>query len=392
MSSNDTLQPAADILVVDDTPDNLRLLATMLKREGFAVRAAANGPQALQEAAQKIPDLVLLDVTMPVMDGYEVCRRFKATQEMKSVPVVFISALVDPLDKVMAFDCGGVDYVTKPFEFEEVRARVNTHLKVRKLQAELEHQNRHLEEIVQDRTRALADAHRRLEVLDEAKTDFLNLISHELNTPLNGLLGITEMVFDMYRFDPALTEFRSLFNLSRDRMTNILNDALLLTQIQAGDPALKAESSSLRSLLDGAVTNTALFANSRQIAIQTALEDALVAGEPQLLLRVFSAVLETAIKFSKDSHPVRLEVVAVEPAVWIQIEARGRQIPADVLPNFFRVFAITRTITPGGDIGLGPALACRILHLYGGTIAVENLNPAGVRFQITLPKAAAAQR
>ncbi|MCX7019273.1 MAG: SpoIIE family protein phosphatase [Candidatus Sumerlaeota bacterium] len=134
------------ILVVDDTPDNIVLLTSLLKGQ-FKTKVATNGAKALEIAlVGPPPDLILLDIMMPEMDGFEVCRHLKEKDELKDVPVIFLSALNETVDKVKAFRAGGVDYITKPFQLEEVRARVDTHLKIRRLQAELEKQNRQLQE------------------------------------------------------------------------------------------------------------------------------------------------------------------------------------------------------------------------------------------------------
>jgi phosphoserine phosphatase RsbU/P len=135
----------ASILVVDDTPANLQVLAGMLKDRGYKVRPAPSGKLALLAAQRDPPDLILLDINMPEMNGYEVCEHLKADDNLKGIPIIFISALTEPLDKVKAFAIGGVDYLTKPFQMEELHARVETHLKLRRLQIELEEYNRHLE-------------------------------------------------------------------------------------------------------------------------------------------------------------------------------------------------------------------------------------------------------
>jgi phosphoserine phosphatase RsbU/P len=137
-------QPAS-ILVVDDTPANLQVLAGMLKERGYKVRPVLSGNQALLAARRDPPDLILLDINMPEMNGYEVCEHLKADEKLKGIPIIFISALTEPLDKVKAFAIGGVDYLTKPFQMEELHARVETHLKLRRLQIELEEYSRHLE-------------------------------------------------------------------------------------------------------------------------------------------------------------------------------------------------------------------------------------------------------
>jgi adenylate cyclase len=143
-----------DILVVDDTPDNLRLLSSMLTDQGYKVRKAINGQLALMAAQSVPPDLILLDINMPDMDGYEVCERLKKDAQTLDIPVIFISALDDVLDKVKAFNVGGVDYVTKPFQLQEVLARMDNQLTVRRLQKHLLDQGFHLKQLLRDRIRA----------------------------------------------------------------------------------------------------------------------------------------------------------------------------------------------------------------------------------------------
>jgi DNA-binding response OmpR family regulator len=138
------------ILVVDDNSDNLRLLATLLNESQYKIRLAPNGERALATIHKEAPDLILLDVMMPVMDGFEVCRLLKADKETNGIPVIFISALDETIDKVKAFSMGGVDYITKPFKSEEVLARVQTHLTLRALQRRLEKKNEQLRQALDE--------------------------------------------------------------------------------------------------------------------------------------------------------------------------------------------------------------------------------------------------
>ncbi|MFL5243152.1 MAG: PP2C family protein-serine/threonine phosphatase [Gemmataceae bacterium] len=150
-------QPAG-ILVVDDTPANLQVLASMLKDRGYKVRPVPGGELALRAARRDPPDLILLDINMPEMSGYEVCDQLKADKRLKGIPIIFISALTEPLDKVKAFATGGVDYITKPFQMEELYARVETHLQLRRLQVEVEAANARLEQANGRMSRDLAAA------------------------------------------------------------------------------------------------------------------------------------------------------------------------------------------------------------------------------------------
>jgi adenylate cyclase len=144
----------ADILVVDDTPANLKMLSSMLKEQGYKARPVPSGKLALKAAESNPPDLILLDINMPEMDGYEVCQRLKESETLRDIPIIFISALTETIDKVKAFNTGGVDYVTKPFQFEEVHARVETHLKLRDAQIRIEQYNQQLQELNQNLERA----------------------------------------------------------------------------------------------------------------------------------------------------------------------------------------------------------------------------------------------
>jgi PleD family two-component response regulator len=132
------------ILIVDDTPANLRLLANMLKERGYRSRTVSSGERAMEAVRLMLPDLILLDVAMPIMDGFEVCQQLKADPELKDIPILFISALTDTMVKVKAFTVGGDDYITKPFRFEEVEARVRTQLELRRQRRELQTSNERL--------------------------------------------------------------------------------------------------------------------------------------------------------------------------------------------------------------------------------------------------------
>ncbi len=376
---------APDILVVDDTPANLQVLSGLLKDCGYKVRPVPGGNLALQAAQSLPPDLILLDIKMPDMDGFEVCRRLKAEPQLKDVPVIFISALNETIDKVQAFGVGGVDYVTKPFQFEEVAARVRTHLGLRQMQCELASQNERLEELVRARTRQLAESNARLAVLDRTKSDFLRLISHELRTPLSGVLGITELAFAECENRPVVAELRAMFQQSRHRIVALLEDSLLLTEIELTGDTVAVGTTPLSAAVRTALDRSQPFAQSRRVQLPPppALA-AKVAGKPILVARAIQSLIETAIKFSRDAEPVQLACWPGTEAVRLTIETSGFSIPPHLLPCFFDLLAVADTITPGGDLGLAPAVAERILRLLGGSVRAENLDPPGVRLTVEL--------
>ncbi|MEB3283569.1 MAG: response regulator [Lyngbya sp.] len=181
-----------NILVVDDTPDNLRLLGNLLRKEGYKVRLIPNGELALSGVELLLPDLILLDVMMPDMSGYEVCQRLKANERSQDVPVIFISAINEVADKVKAFEAGGVDYITKPFQVQEVLARVETHLKIHFLQKNLLEKNHELEITL---AQLKATQHQLIQSEKMAALGQLVAgIAHEINTPLGAIRSSIENI------------------------------------------------------------------------------------------------------------------------------------------------------------------------------------------------------
>jgi two-component system, sensor histidine kinase and response regulator len=380
----------SDIMIVDDTPANLKLLEDMLLQQGYEVRSFPLGRLALAAAIKKPPDLVLLDVMMPELNGYEVCQRMKSEGQLADVPIIFLSALSETQDKVKAFRAGGVDYISKPFQIEEVHARVDTHLKLHELQLALKLHNERLEEAVRARTQELAEANRRLTILDHSKDDFLNLISHEFRTPLNGLLGVGELILEEMPSTQENIELQGLFQRSRRRILSILDDALLLTQMDVSVEQFRFAPVSLNAALNRAIERTIEFARSRRVTLTPiAVVLDVVLGDEDLLVRALQALLETAIKFTDEGGSVLMSYDAAAVSPSIIIESQGRTIPDPALPKFFDLFSIGQAMTPGGDLGLGPAMANRILSLFGASVSVQNREPSGIRLTVLLKDAEA---
>jgi diguanylate cyclase (GGDEF)-like protein len=243
MSQTVTDKFAADILIVDDRPNNLKLLSKILTSYNYKVRCAVNGQVALQTVKAKIPDLVLLDITMPDMDGYQVCLELKKNPQMSQVPVIFISALDATFDKVKAFQVGGIDYITKPFEIAEVIARIKNQLQLKKTQEELHSLNNQLEQKVTERTIQLqAEITQRR----QAQERLLHMAMHDPLTNLANrtyLLQRLQTCVDIVRHSP--TEKFVLLFLGCDRF-KLINDSL---GYLAGDRLLVAISNRLQNLL-----------------------------------------------------------------------------------------------------------------------------------------------
>jgi two-component system sensor histidine kinase/response regulator len=309
-------------MIVDDSPANLKLLEEMLTLRGHEVRPFPLGRLALVAAMKNPPDLILLDINMPEMNGYEVCERLQSIDKLSGIPVIFLSALGGTEDKVKAFRSGAVDYISKPFQFEEVHARVETHLKMHCLQRAANLQNERLEQAVAARTFELAEANKRLSLLDRSKSAFLTLISHEFRTPLNGLLGVGELILDDMPSTEQNSELRELFKRSRRTILSILDDALLLTQIDLSGEQFNSEPVSLRVVLNRAMESVTEFAESRYVMLGPP-PAGLVVGDEDLLVRAFHALLETAAKFSEKNETVRLSCDGGPDSTRVIIECHG---------------------------------------------------------------------
>jgi two-component system, sensor histidine kinase and response regulator len=330
--------PPATIMIVDDAPENVKLLEGLQRDRGYRVRPFPRGALALAAAREDPPDLILLDINMPGLNGYEVCAQLRTIEATREIPVIFLSVLNEPLDKVKAFACGGVDYVTKPFQIEEVQARIETHLTIRRLRHELQRHNRHLEDLVRERTRQLAEAHDRLAILDAAKSEFLNLISHELRAPLTGVLGVAELLLLDGPATPERRELSNLYDLARRNMLAILDDALLLTRIDVSADLAESQELSLQDVVRAALMGAQPLASALGIPLpECPPEDTPVSGNRQLLTKAFTALLQTAVRFAAAAAPIRLSVTRTPAPVEVRISAAGRTIPPDFLRCFFDV-------------------------------------------------------
>lgn len=408
------------ILLVDDNPKNLLVLEEILTENGYKVHSASDGSLALKSMQALLPDLILLDIKMPNMDGYEVCRQLKADERTRKVPVIFISALDDLSNKVNAFQVGGVDYIPKPFQIQEVLARVKTHLALRDMQKKLEKQNIRLEQEIAERKKAeaaLQKAHNELELRVEqrtaelakankdlerakvtaeaasrAKTEFLQNISHELRTPLNPVIGMMDLVLQTTELAPNQRKCLTSARKAADKLLAMIEELIELSRIEADglEPVDKpfTVTSVLRTTFD-ALTSKAKCKNLKLTSrIDSDVPDA-ITGDPSLLLKILLKLGGNAIKFTEEGEiSVSVAKEAEEGASIVlrfSISDTGIGIPAEHLENIFRDFTqVDGSSTRKYDgIGLGLTMARRLVEYLDGRIWVESEPGQGSTFHFT---------
>ncbi len=372
------------VLVLDDNPLNLMLLEEILSKAGYEVRSFTSGMEAIPAAIEWKPDLILLDVIMPEMNGYEVCQNLKADEKLKEIPVIFCSALVDAVEKVSAFSEGGVDYVTKPFDADEVLARVGTHLKIAFLQRCLSLHNENLEAMVSYRTKELAEANKRLLENDRLKNEFLLMISHEILTPVNGVLGIGEMMLDEVSnlsSDGRWVMYRESFGQSLERLRNLIDDAGVIARIEKMTIQL-GEGISLSWLVEEMRTQ------HPEIRFEASLppnaERVFLKADPSLLLKAMKTAVGLAECFTSGD--------VVSFTCHIEGQEAGIVFPLDKLflsparaVEFFSLESSSRASSHAERLGLAPVVAKKILSILGGDMRLSCAGERTGELVVTVP-------
>ncbi|MGI8908189.1 MAG: hybrid sensor histidine kinase/response regulator [Candidatus Sumerlaeaceae bacterium] len=380
MSNSTHLQT---VLVVDDTPENLAILSSLL-RGNYQTKIAINGANALEIAASEVgrPDLILLDITMPDMDGFEVCRRLKEDEATRDIPVIFLSALNETVDKMKAFGVGGIDYITKPFQAEEVQARVETHLKVRRLQVELEKKNETLEAYNQQ-----------LNELSALKDEFLKIASHDLKNPLTCILGFASIIGST---TPAGTVMKADTHswLEKIRlqclvMQKIIEDFLEFQAMEDGQVKLAREKTDLNALATSVLERNAGYAEKKSVTCTLDLQQPLplVVGDNDRINQVLDNFVGNAIKFSPTDQTVTVCTRSNGSNVTLEVTDTGPGLTEEDFSKLFVRYAKLSNKPTGGEksSGLGLAICKKIIEMHGGEIGACNNPEAGSTFWFKLP-------
>ncbi len=402
---------APKILVVDDTPSNVKALRMRLSPEGYEVLEASDGPQALEKVAQDRPDLILLDVMMPGLNGFEVCRRIKSQPDTQFIPVVLVTALTDRESKVTGIEAGADDFVNKPLDPDELRARVKSLLRTKSLHDELQRGYEELRRLTED----LKAANEQVQEATRRKSQFLANMSHELRTPMNAIMGFTDLV--LRRAGDALPEQQRdnlmKVKLSADHLLNLINDLLDLSKIEAGRVDIRPASFHVKRLIANCcATVSPLVRPGVTLNYEVADDVGEAHTDEDRLRQIIINLLSNALKFTEKGE-VRVSVVrgpwsvvrenqAVSQVggegtnhesritnhefLTISVSDTGIGIPPDALDYIFDEFRqVEGSRQQHKGTGLGLSITKKLTELLGGRIEVESEVGKGSAFTVRIP-------
>jgi len=367
------------ILVVDDEPANIHVLMGTLKSE-YAILAATNGKKAL-EFANKTPqpDLILLDIMMPEMDGYEVCRRLKENPDTREIPVIFITAMTDIGDKTKGFELGAVDYITKPFDPREVEVRVKTHVTFKLAKEEVE---RHHQELKQ--------SYSALQKAETARDSLTHMIVHDMRTPLNGIQGYIDMILILHKdkLDESVLYELKRAKTNTSKLIEMVSSLLDLNRLESGQMPVDMKENDMVQTVRDAVQILGVQADYVNLIFEP--EDNQIYGvfDVDLIRRVIVNLLSNAIKFTAKDKDVSIKIIRSENELEISIKDSGPGIPEDLQGIIFEKFgqAEVKKSQKGYSSGIGLAFCKMAVEAHGTEIGIECAAGKGSRFFFRVPR------
>ncbi|MBP1669382.1 MAG: hybrid sensor histidine kinase/response regulator [Bacteroidetes bacterium] len=385
-----------NILLVDNIPSNLNFLSDILSQEGFGIILATHGKEAVTTARRELPDLILLDVAMPDMDGYSVCQELKSDPSSRDIPVMFLTARNEREDIIRGFEVGAVDYIMKPFSYTELVARVKTQLELRNKTQQLQSVNMRLEELVRQRTaelqnsnknlfelnRKLKEAYEELSNLHKVKDEFMRHINHELRTPLQGIHGFTLILEDLIQ-SPEQKEYLHSINHLVNRLVQLAEISLLFTEIRAENYKLNLEEINLNEFILS--LSRQIETHQRKIILDFSESQIMIKSDHKLLTTCVNLIVENAVKFSPELSLITIKTLKSDNKAMLEIQDQGPGFSRKALKNIFELFSADNLQYKTEGFGIGLATAKLILNALSAELKIFNLPGAGASIQIVFP-------
>jgi two-component system, sensor histidine kinase and response regulator len=381
-----TNKQAFHILIVDDSTKNLQVLGNILRKNGYTIEFATNGADALSWVGRKSFDLILLDVMMPEMDGFQVCSEIRKNDALQSCPIIFLTAKIDSDSVKKGFNLGAQDYILKPFDATELLARVKTQIEISQSRKTLSGLNQTLEEKVKIRTQELIEANKELQVLDDIKGEFLTILSQRIRVPLNGILGPLQLL----KARSESHELISLINIldaSVERLKGFSDSALLLTRINKGDISINHLKFRAKDQIEFSLLKYIDTINKKKIRIETSKLDAdlMLYSDNDLTHEILIRAINNALKYTPENGLVEFSGTQSDNTVTIEIRDNGPGFPENFLKKDLFLFH------PGEEhvnqnIGINLFLINQIMIYLGGRMIIGNIENGGAFVKLNYSK------
>lgn len=387
-----------EILIVDDIPGNLNYISDILYNEGFGIIVATNGQDAVDISLEKKPDLILLDIAMPKMDGYEVCKFLKSNPATVEIPIIFLTAKDENEDIVKGFKTGAVDYISKPFNTSELISRVKTHLDLRRKSKELKELNLFLEEKVNERTaqlqklnenlttanQNLSKAYGDLSKLDKAKNEFIRHINHELRTPLQGINGFVRILSDIVQ-NPEEKEYLESIEMLVKRLVKLSELTLLFTEIRTENYKLELQEVSLSQCIQEALNNTEIQEKHVSIKTEPLPENFILLADHKLLVACIGIIIDNALKYSPHNEAITVKAYKNDKQIILEVSDNGPGISEKAREQMFDLFSSDNINEEYYGFGIGLATAKIILDLLSSGLEITNKPGGGAVAKLIFP-------
>lgn len=342
------------ILIVDDNPQNLQVLGNLLEKSNYSVESAQNGKEALEWIGTEMFDLVLLDIMMPEMNGFEVCEVIRKNQTYDDVPIIFLTAKSDKTSLIKGFELNAQDYIGKPFDTAELTARIKTHMELKLSKDKLKNMNKWLEEKVAEKTKDLTESNNKLtesnlklketlaelKNLDKMKNHFLYLTSNEIRTPLTGIIGTLHLLKNQEAAS-TLKDLIDLLGKSIERLESFAKKAILTTELSSNSYELNIVEINLKELIQFCILefNDEIF--TKGISVNEKFEsNNIVLGDKDLLFKMFSYLIENAISHSPKNNQIEIEITKNDEFIICRIIDHGEGFKSENEEDIFSPFAI----------------------------------------------------